>query len=83
VYVYVYGPRCLIQIKWMDGWIRCLYSMSCFVCMLVEQLPRREAQEPVELDVDAVHYFPVRRLRRHCSKHVLWSRHRRLHRSHR
>ena len=52
------------------------------VGLVLLQLPWRQAQEPVELDVDAVDYVPVRRLRRHCSKHVLWSRHRRLDRRH-
>ena len=50
------------------------------VCVCV-QVPRRSAQEPLELHVVAVDHFPVGRLRRHRSKHVLRPRHRRLHRS--
>jgi len=50
--------------------------------MLLLQLPRRQTQEPVELDVAAVNHVPVGRLRRHCAKHVLWPQHRRLHWSH-
>ena len=44
-----------------------------------DQVPWRRAREPVEHDVVDRNHFPLRRLRWHCPKHLLWTRHCRHH----
>ena len=40
-----------------------------------DQVPRRRAREPFEHNVVNRNHVPLRGLRRHCPKHLLWSGH--------